>query len=344
MDQTNKRYDGLYFCIFLIICVAPIVGFRDYTVGSDTPAYARHIADYLAGYRGNSKAWEPGIYALASISGIFSKSPQVFFTFHFVLLASVMLFAYRNFVKDNKYLSINFQLITFTIFMFFSKWFLTAATNNLRQSMALAFIFLGISYYKKSNFKMLLGILAGLLWHISALLVIPFLIFIRFNVNFVLFTTLSFAFLYVTGLNGPIIEFMSNTLGIPLYEFILYYAESEKYVGFQPNFFIYTIFWPMFVWGINNILSYKNTISFTSFFKSNEMIFKIYLVLTMSYFIFGFGPYVTRYSYPAWLFLPFLFTFYFSSISIRRDQKKSFALIFLPVAISYFLYLVIGGY
>mgnify|MGYP006923087585 CR=1 FL=1 len=87
MDQTNKRYDGLYFCIFLIICVAPIVGFRDYTVGSDTPAYARHIADYLAGYRGNSKAWEPGIYALASISGIFSKSPQVFFTFHFVLLS-----------------------------------------------------------------------------------------------------------------------------------------------------------------------------------------------------------------------------------------------------------------
>ena len=88
-----------------------------------------------------------------------------------------MLLAYRNFIKDNKNLSVNFQLMAFTIFLFFSKWFVTAATNNLRQSMALAFIFLGLSYFKRSNLKLIASMLVGFSWHLSALLVIPFLFF-----------------------------------------------------------------------------------------------------------------------------------------------------------------------
>jgi hypothetical protein len=344
MHYTNKKYDGLFLCIFLIICIAPFVGFRDYSIGSDTPAYARHISEYLLGIRGDSKRWEPGIYALASFSGLFSNSPQLFFTFHFILLSSVMLFAYRNFVKDNKNLSINFQLIAFTIFLFFSKWFITAATNNLRQSMALAFIFLGLSYFKKNNFKMIGSILIGLSWHYSVLLVLLFLIFLPFSINYIIFLTSIFAILYITGLNGLIIEFLSNLFSLPVYEFILSYADSQKYIGFQPTFFLYTAFWPILVWGLNNIFGYKSVITFKSFFKENDFVFKIYLILIMSYFIFGFGPYVTRYSYPAWLFLPFLFTFYFSSLGFKRDQKKSIVLIMSPVAITYFLYLVVVGY
>ena len=344
MFYRNKRYDGLFFCIFIIVCIAPFVGFRDYSVGSDTLAYTRHISEYLLGTRGDGKTWEPGIYYLADFSRLFSTSPKVFFTFHFILLSSVMLFAYRNFVKDNKNLSINFQLMVFTIFLFFSKWFITGATNNLRQSMALAFIFLGFSYYKRSNLKMIASMLVGFSWHLSALLVIPFFIFLPLSINIIIFLTLIFAFLYISGINGLIIEFLSNILNLPVYEFIIYYAGSEKYVGFQPNFFIYTAFWPLLVWGLSNIFGYKNKESFKSFFKANDYIFKIYLILIMSYFIFGFGPYVTRYSYPSWLFLPFLFTFYFSSLALKKDQKKSLALIIFPIAVAYFLYLVIVGY
>ena len=333
---NNHRLDGLIFCIFIIIFIAPIIGFRNFSVGTDTQAYAAHISSYLSGY--DILSMEPGIYILANISGIFSKSPEIFFTFHFILLSLLMILAYRNFVKDDTRLSINFQLITFTFFLVCSKWFLVASTNNLRQGIACAFIFLGLSYYKKNNFKMFLGILFGGLWHISIVLFLPFLILLRLKTSSLFIIFIFFSFFYVTGLNGEIVKFFSNLIGIPLYEFIYTYAGSEKYMGFQLNFFLYTIFWPVLLWILNNIMGPKYL------FKDDNIIFKIYLILCLSYFFYGFGPYVTRYAFPAWFFLPFLFTFYISSISIRSDQKKYLFLICLPFSVAYFLNLIINGY
>jgi hypothetical protein len=329
---NNYRLDGLIFCIFILIFISPIIGFRDISVGADTHAYTSHIATYLFGY--DNQRMEPGIYMLANLSGIFSKSPQVFFTFHFILLSSLMILAYRNFVKDDIRLSINFQLITFTFFLVCSKWFYVGSVNSLRQSIACAFVFLGLSYYKKNNFKMFLGIIFGGLWHISIFLFLPFLVLLRLKTTSIFILFILFSFFYVTGLNGEIVKLFSNLIGIPLYEFIYTYAGSEKYMGFQWDFFLYTIFWPISLWVINNIAGPKYL------FKYNNIIFKIYLILCLSYFFFGFGPYVTRYAYPAWLFLPFLFTFYISSISVRSDQKKILFLLCLPLGFAYYLSLI----
>ena len=71
-----------------------------------------------------------------------------------------------------------------------------------------------------------------------------FFIFLPLSINLIIFLTLIFAFLYISGINGLIIEFLSNILNLPVYEFIIYYAGSEKYVGFQPNFLFILHFGP----------------------------------------------------------------------------------------------------
>ncbi len=72
----------------------------------------------------------------------------------------------------------------------------------------------------------------------------------------------------------------------------LFYADSAKDLGVQARLFIYTLFWPVCFLAVNSKYFSMNPMS-----AMKMILMKSYIVLSMPYFYFSFGPYSTRYSF-----------------------------------------------
>lgn len=146
---------------------------------------------------------------------------------------------------------------------------------------------------------------------------------------------------YVVGLNEILVMHMSSITGINIYEKIAYYSIGEgdigRYHGLVFSFLIYTVFWPLALL----IIHYVRFRNYDENCHGVLKLVKVYMVLSMPYFVFGFGPFSNRYSYIAWFFIPllqfFMVVYYFRDLSIVA-RAISFA-IFLP-SFLYFIFLI----
>lgn len=157
-DKRNKQ---IYICISVLIFT--LFAAVRYDVGVDYFSYLNEYNRLLMGLQ-PTRDYEPGFHILSLILSDLHLGPTFYFGLWAIIQISLLYIALLNFNEVKPYLGIT--LICFgTYFM----WM-----NGIRQSIALMFFLLSISYASnKKAYKFLFCILIGYLFHKSILLVLP---------------------------------------------------------------------------------------------------------------------------------------------------------------------------
>lgn len=157
-DKRNKQiYIGISVLIFTLFAAVR------YDVGVDYFSYLNEYNRLLMGLQ-PTRDYETGFHSLSFLLSDLHLSPIFYFGLWAIIQISVLYIALSDFYEVKPYLGIT--LICFgTYFM----WM-----NGIRQSIALMFFLLSISYaVNKKPYKFLLCIFIGYLFHKSILLILP---------------------------------------------------------------------------------------------------------------------------------------------------------------------------
>ena len=321
MEKKIERLFILMFFILLLAISSYFVATRDLSVGTDTVSY---INIFEGALQSNRYRHEIGFYLFARFFTLFSES-YIYYLGGINFFIGLLM--YITFIRFSEAKS-SIQLYIYSCFIFLplyiSNWYFTGVTNAIRQAMGLAIVFFSLSYIvKKHNIKFILVALLSVAFHKSVSLLIPFLLILyikKITLNIISFIFLLSLIGYALGFNEKIIYFLSNFSGINLYETIsLYGVEGGDgnglWVGFDIKFVAYNFFW-FFL--IHFLIKMRLLDS-----KDEILIFlsKVYLILSIFYFIFGFGGFSNRWAYPSWLFLPILQAYILSKLKIDIKYK-----------------------
>lgn len=293
MKITYLKYNLLTLSIIIII--SAIVAFRDYSIGADTLTY---VENYIS--NASFIGFEPLFRILIKFFNLITVDPTLFFGFVCFLIT---MFYYKTYEELEYNHKIYYTLILFSLLLF-SSWYISAVTNGLRQGIALVILYYSFVKYflNKKYFIFIIFLLLSIFFHYSIIIVIPFLILyhlLSFNKLFILWFVIGV--FYIFGINEIIFYNIMNIFGQnEIFLKIKNYAGSESvaYHGFNWNFFIYTIFFPL----ISIIISYSRN----NFKHLPIVLIKIYMVLCLPYFIFGFANYSNRYAFIAWFLIPLI--------------------------------------
>lgn len=287
----NKNY-SMILSFLIIFLIALLYGYRDLSVGYDSYVYAMNFVFA----EDQHYSFEPFFDFVTNLIRLFTDNYSIYFS-----LLSFLIFFNFYYLNELIYKKNNFERSQFIIFISFiisSTWILTIVTNAIRQGIGLSFLYLFLwLFISKRFFYSLVFLILSLLSHSSMVLfffVFGFIFIRKENVFFTL--VIIFSLFYPLGFNEILIKFISNYLGLDLYEKIKNYAlQADAWVGFQPIFFIYTFFWfCLFLFTYKYIFTDKNYLN----------LLKIFSILMLVYFVFGFGGYSNRYAFFVWAFLP----------------------------------------
>lgn len=337
-------YKKNIFIILLSSIVSFFIGNRFVDIGRDTEQYISKFDKYSS-IEYVFDGFEIGFSLLMHLFSKYTSSVEFFFFFISFLITSVYLFVFnRIFVGNFNKKSFGFGgMIFFFSLLLMSSWYITMTTNGLRQGIALVFLYYGLVdlFYDNKKFKFLIFYILSISFHYSVLAVGPFLLlkYIRFRYTFALWFLIALGYVY--GLNEIIIRFISEKFNLPIYNFIKYYSlergvtSGGLYNGFSTNFFIYTVFWPIILLIILKV-RFKVKSSKIIWEKVITLI-KIYFLLSLPYFIFGFGPFSNRYAMLALFFVPVLQFQIFNTISFK-NIINSFNIVFFLIIFLWFMF------
>lgn len=324
------------FLLFFVI-ISTFIAFRKDSVGKDTSTYAGRFIKASLEEGIGAERWEIGFRLFMELVGVFTSSPTVFF-FIIALLINMLLYSsYKSLFKGN---SVYYDVF-FISLLLFSSWYIAEVTNGLRQGMSLSVLYWAIITQLRfgNYFKFILFFLLSISFHMSSILTLPFLLLFKLSLKKITYLWLLALLFYVLGFNEWIIATLSEWLDISAYKKIKYYgfkdisqSGSGRWEGLQWDFLFYTVFW-------------AGTALVLFFLKKSKLInrelfsfvIKVYLVLSMTYFVFGFGPFTNRIAVMAWFFLPLLQVSMLLQIKFSQHTLNSIVTIFPFVAIGYFL-------
>ena len=337
----------LHIITLLSLVISILTGLRFSYVGKDTEAYINHFYN-SSGVDGIYERTEIGF---ALVMQLFSKSNldvESFFIFVAFLITIVYTHSFRKiYIKCFRYT----KLDSSTLFIYFSllllsSWYYSATMNGLRQGISLVIIYWAFAelFYFNKKFKFIVLIFIASTFHLSALIVIPFVIFYTIRFKYALILWVFSACGYVTGLNEFMVKMISNSLNMPVYEYIKYYSlvKGEEnlggglYEGFILSFFLYTIFWPLVLLFVLKVEFKNKSKKFDS-----ENIFRLltmYFFLSSIYFILGFGPFSNRYAFFSWFLIPVIQAVTIS-VSFNSNSFKILSGFILFLSILQFLYI-----
>lgn len=330
--HLNKNIFNSYVLFFIAtLLVSILVANRDVNNVADTMNYALNFSNKV-----NFEIHYEFLFDFITyMVRIFTESYVIYF---FVLNVILNLFIFKTSVNICKYLEIN--ILNFLIYIFclllVSSWYHSAAFNGLRQGLALALSYYAFTLYlvNGSKIKSFLLYLSSCFFHYSNFLILPFLILFKLSIDklFILLNILGV--FYILNLNEFFVEKLSDLLSLPIYNEIKNYTEdgdmSYRY-GFQLDLFIYTMFFVYFYWIMNRFFLGER--------KKLSSIIKIFYILVLPYFIFGFAGYSNRYGVMAWFFSVFVNCTILYLFVMKKEKSVAlnlFGLIFIfSLIISY---------
>lgn len=138
---------------------------------------------------------------------------------------------------------------------------------------------------------------------------------------------------YPLGLWEKVVYLASKISPIDLYSKIEDFSETgDLWVGFQLDFFMYTVAWPIIYFATSLLMVPTSK-------RRLVTIIRIYMILCMPYFVFGFSAFSNRFAFFAWLYLPILHYFAISNIKMSIYIRYLLtASIFIFGSIKYCLY------
>lgn len=184
IPQNNKNYSLLFgVSLILLLPILCVGGFRDITIGSDTQAYPIQAYYFV---QQNNKLMD---YFSTNIEALYLLTAYVVYHFIstdfsallFVTNAIIICVFYIGLLNLRKSISIEVSLLIF-LCLFFNMFL-----SLQRQGLAMAFVFLGLTYMMKKKLLLTaLCILVGFFYHKSAIisvLCIPILYYQKAIVN-----------------------------------------------------------------------------------------------------------------------------------------------------------------
>ncbi|MEK5757562.1 EpsG family protein [Acinetobacter variabilis] len=332
--KTNKENMFLYllFTLFTLF-TSYFISIRDLSLVDDNLIYAQNFIYKLSI---NNFHYEFLFDLLTFVVRLFTDSYIVYFFILNIVLNLILLFLSKKISELEKINKVYFSFLFFS-FLCMSSWYQVAAANGLRQGLSLALLYLFFVYlvFNINKFYSFLFLLGSILFHYSSILIIPFIFLIKLNLNKLFFLLNILGIFYILGVNEKIVYIISSVLGISLYDSIKNYVEdtnSYRY-GFQWDLFLYSL-----------ALAYIYFFFSKYFIKSEGLygLVKIYFLLLMPYFIFGFAGFSNRYGLFAWFFSILLNTLIFYYIFSK--SKSFFPIgIFVTFAISFSYFSLVYG-
>mgnify|MGYP003706732033 CR=1 FL=1 len=335
-NQINQAFIYLFF-----ILVSVLFGFKSEIVGADASRYIKiffqfHDVDiyWFIDRIKNLNLNEIGFLIFVKLSSeIYLDSFFFFFTVS-LSITFLIYFSYKSLVVSN---NIHHDLFFISVLLL-SSWYITETTNGIKQGLALSILYFGLcKQLVNSNYnRFIILFFTSCLFHISIILILPFLLIIRFRLKYVYIFWFISLFFYIIGLNELIVKTFSEYFDIKVYTIIKEYGLKENpgnWVGLQWEFVLYT-----FVYGLLPIiLKILNLIKLEH--KTNlEFTIKLYLMLSIVYFTFGFGPWSNRFAIICWFFIPILQASLFANVKFSKKSLQLISIILMLVSINYFIF------
>jgi hypothetical protein len=341
------KVKSFHILIFLSVLISILIGTRLPHVGKDTEAYKNHfynssIADGV---------YERSEIGFSLLMQLFSKtipSVELFFSVVAFIITLTYMYTFRK-IYSKCFFDIipsTSVMISFFSLLLVSSWYIASTTNGLRQGLSLVFLYWACVelFFNSKKIKFITLFILAISFHYSALLIIPFLLlrYLRFSFVFFIWTLAGLG--YTTGANELVVKIISETLNLPIYQYVKYYSlekGSENlggglYVGFNMSFFIYTLFWPVLLLMILKIKSrFKSKLANID---NIYILLKIYFVLSLIYFIMGFGPFSNRYALFSWFLIPII-QIVIINLSLNLNSKRIVPLLAFFSSLIIFLYI-----
>lgn len=308
-----------------------VVGFRGVDVGTDTFNYKQLFENYV--YLKAMGTYEAGFLYFTGFIWSLSSNVGVFFGSIFLLITFVYYFSAIKFFVLSDIKNIWLAFLFCIVFLLLSSWYLSAVITGLRQGISLPFLYLSIAYgFQRKFLKAIVFYVVSISFHLSAFLFLPFFFFIFVNVRYLSVFFVVSALMYFLNATQYIVSFLSTLTGVPLHQEIISYAENGVYqwVGFQWDFFVYSIFWFVLLWGMRFIRLGRDW--------NVDVLLVVYSTLMLPYFWFGYGAYSNRFAFFSWFFTPIILSAIFSSNFFSLRVRLLLLLILFPVSLSYFLF------
>lgn len=338
--KTKFKTNQVYIYIFFFI-LSSIIAIKAEQIGPDAPRYANiffkfnevKISWFLEKIY-NYDLFEIGfLFFTKFISSIYLNSYFFFFIVSLFII-SLLYFSYKSL---NVGINIYHDLI-FVSLLLFSSWFITEVANGIKQGLSLSILYFAIStQLKRSNYiKFTILFFISTSFHISVFLTLPFLLLIKFRLKYIYILWFFLLLFYIIGLNETIVKIISDYFSTGVYKTIKYYGAKEgvgKWIGFQLEFVLYTFFFGI----LPILLTFLNLIKLKN---QTNLIFviKIYLILSMVYFVFGFGPWSNRVAVICWFFIPLLQVALFANLKLNFKSLQYVSIILIIVSINYFIF------
>lgn len=342
--RINTYRSKLFLFYFLsIFFFAVLVSTRDLHIGGTDPFVYKRYFEKMEFYAHGDRRFEIGYHLF---NYYIRKLTENYHFFLIIFYTTFNLIYFKSMVDFSDLKSKTSYLLSTLLFLGLSlnsSWYISATTNGLRQGFSLALLYLALSYLpyntKTGKIKFLLIIILSLSFHDSTILVAPFLLLLLAPLRLVILTFFALSVFYPLGLNEAIVFYLSNFTGLPIHFEIASYADNlskASWVGFQLDFFIYSTFW--------NLLFIFLHFKFFRYNMKSEYLLKVLMVLTSTYFFYGFGAFSNRFGFISWLFLPIIQTFYLTNLMTSKTKDVHivflvFSLILVTGFVNYYLLL-----
>lgn len=304
--KTQSLY-GITLFSLLLLCIAFAVGFRPDSVGSDTVAYMNNYSRLLL----NQMHYEYLFENLVKLVALLGGSAKAFFTV-LALMNNVLIFFLAIQLHKSVGKKIGLYEVTLLLFCFFfiSPFFFNIETNVIRQGTALLYLLLScVLFINKSYISSLILMLCSVAFHKTIIFFPPILLLLYyFNYKMIFWIIFGLFSIYLLGMNQYLLQHHCPVL---YHKIINYGINKPYYRGIRYDFALFTMAVGLIVQLLSHCLLEVDDA------ERMKSLLSIYWVLTLPFFVLGFGGFSDRYLLPAWVFISVLAAA-FSGLYLKR--------------------------
>lgn len=330
--------------IFFLVILSFLIAFKAEMVGSDASIYARkfikanfiEISEYIESII-KFNFFELAFDIFLKLISLLNSSKYFFF---FCVAFTITYLQFLSYKKSKVGKNI-FHDLFFISTLLFSSWYITEVTNGIKQGLSLSILYFAIfNYLKNLNYlRFIIFSCISISFHLPQIIILPFLLLVNFRLKFVYLIWFILLIFYIIGFNELIIKKLSYFFDLKIYKEIKFYGYKtngvgfDRWVGLQWDFLIYTAFFAILpiILRLTKLIKLKRNMNLI-------FVIKIYLILCMAYFVFGFGPYSNRFAIMCWFLIPIFQSSLFANIKFTNNSLLLISLSFISFAILYFIF------
>lgn len=303
--------------------LALLVGARPDSIGTDTLIY-RQMYDHVA----QCQCWladiEPGFnHLMAKLSALQWTAIDYLTAISALQLLLMIYLAKRTTSLLHYPAGQNFKwLLIFMLLMLLSPFFISAQTNVLRQAVGGLFLFLAaLSLLQARYIPLIIWAFLAANFHATTMLYMVFMAGLLLSFNIVAGISLALFVLYITGASQLLIELLSHLSGLPIYQTINDYSNNDSYNrGIRFDFAVFSIF-PLALYFIAQWLDVHHK---DQWLARLRFTLKLYLLLLIPFWLFGWANYADRFAFYAWFAMPLVLTIFIFPLLNRLSNGLLF--------------------